>query len=219
MEKTGRLPIVKTKEAKARKAAGAVSIDGKLDEKTWQDAPRQQLEKVSGGAADTDTFFQVAYDDEYLYFAFEAIHPTLAKQAFTSVGKDNYPREENIDLLINTTGLSKCYYQFIFGPAPDSGMDAAMNIALRGADPRQDILDRSWDSNWTYAFQLLPEQNKWTSEVRIPLKELGEFQVKPGKSITMNVGRTHQNKLFLWSPNPEKAQFGNTMYFGNLVFE
>ncbi|MGI6356252.1 MAG: DUF4838 domain-containing protein [Lentisphaeria bacterium] len=219
MEKTGRLPIVKTKEAKVRKAAGAVSIDGKLDEKTWQDAPRHRLEKVSGGTADTDTFFQVAYDDEFLYFAFEAIHPSLAEQAFTSVGKDNYIREENIDLLINTTGLPKRYYQFIFGPAPDSGMDAAMNIALRGADPREDVLDRSWDSNWTYAFQLLPGQNKWTAEVRIPLKDLGGFQVKPGKSITMNVGRVHKNKLFLWSPNPEMAKFGNTMYFGNLIFE
>ena len=94
-----------------------------------------------------------------------------------------------------------------------------MNIALRGADPREDVLDRSWDSNWTYAFQLLPGQNKWTAEVRIPLKDLGGFQVKPGKSITMNVGRVHKNKLFLWSPNPEMAKFGNTMYFGNLIFE
>lgn len=43
--------------------------------------------------------------------------------------------------------------------------------------------------------------------------------IKPGKSITMNVGRVHKNRLFLWSPNPEKPLFGNTMYFGNLVFE
>lgn len=219
MEKTGRLPIVKIKEAKAVKTSGTVRLDGKLDEQMWQDLPRYQLERISGGSAEPAAFFQIAYDDKYLYFAFEAAHFSLQKSSFASVGKDNYPSEENFDILINTTGLSKCYYQFIFGPAPDSGMDGAMNMELRGADPRQDVLNRGWDCDWEYAFQVLPEQNKWCAELRIPLEALGGFQARPGAEASMNVGRVHKNKLFLWSPNPESQKFGNTMYFGNLRFE
>ena len=54
------------------RAAGPISIDGKLDEPSWQRAPPSAafVDIVTGEAAWFDTRVRMLWDDQYLYFGF-----------------------------------------------------------------------------------------------------------------------------------------------------
>ena len=56
------------------RAAGPISIDGKLDEPSWKLAPRSSrfVDIVTGQPAWFDTYVSVLWDDDYLYFGFSA---------------------------------------------------------------------------------------------------------------------------------------------------
>ncbi len=219
MEKSGKIPLVKRKEAAAARMIRAPSIDGSLSGEAWNSLPEYPLEKVSGGAADIPSSFKIGYDDRNIYIGFKAAVPQIAKESYKSVGHDRYISSECFDVLLNPTGLADRYYQFIFSPAENSALDGVMNIGRHGADPQWNKLDVLWNGPWKYAFKIDPAHDCWTAVLVIPVDSLGGFKPGPGKSLTMNVGRVHKNKLYLWSPNPENQTFGNILCFGNVVFQ
>ena len=67
-------------------------------------------------------------------------------------------------------------------------------------------------------FKIDPAHDCWTAVLVVPVDSLGGFKPAPGKSMTLNIGRVHKNKLYLWSPNPENQMFGNVLCFGNILF-
>ena len=215
MEKSGVLPGVQTKMAKAfflpRKPA--------LDDLLWNKIPAYELEKVTGGKAGLKSSFQLGWTASDLYMRFTLQTPELAKKQFVSVGKGHYIGTECLDVQINPTALPERYFQFIFSPAPDSFLQGNMNIGRFGADPQWNILDRSWDGKWQYEFKLYPDRDQWTALLRIPVSSLAGFEMGKGRSFTMNIGRVCGRELFLWSPNPESQKFGNTAVFGNVFLE
>lgn len=218
MEKSGKIPLVKCKEAVVVRVAQAPLIDGSLSDKVWDSLPEYPLEKVSGGAADIPSSFKIAYDDRNIYIGFKAEVPQIAKESYKSVGHDHYISSECFDVLLNPTGLADRYYQFIFSPAENSALDGSMNIGRHGADPQWNKLDTLWNGNWKYAFKIDPAHDCWTAVLVVPVDSLGGFKPAPGKSMTLNIGRVHKNKLYLWSPNPENQMFGNVLCFGNILF-
>ena len=77
---TGCLPLLAAPAARAkvediicRRAAGPVTIDGQLDEETWRHAqPLPMIVPVSGAIPLSSADARVAWDDNYLYVAFDA---------------------------------------------------------------------------------------------------------------------------------------------------
>src|SRR5258708_9054720 len=69
--------IVRVAEYTCYRAAGPILVDGKLDEPSWQAAPRSApfVDIVTGEAACVDTHVALLWEDDYLYFCFSLRHP------------------------------------------------------------------------------------------------------------------------------------------------
>jgi hypothetical protein len=91
------------------RAAGPIQIDGKLDEPSWRAAPRSTpfVDIVTGEPAWFDTRVALLWDDDYLYFGFEAEETDVWG---TLTERDSKIYEEN-DLEIFIAGQN-AYYEF-----------------------------------------------------------------------------------------------------------
>jgi hypothetical protein len=84
----------------ARRAAEPVRIDGRLDEKAWQAAPRSPrfVDVITGGRTLYDTRAAVLWDDANLYAAFWVEEPNVAAK-LTEYGSLIY-KENDVELFI-----------------------------------------------------------------------------------------------------------------------
>lgn len=91
------------------RAAGPITVDGKLDEHSWQLAPRSPrfVDIVSGEPAWFDTRCALLWDDECLYFGFEAEETDVCGSL---TERDSRIWEEN-DLELFIAG-DDAYYEF-----------------------------------------------------------------------------------------------------------
>jgi hypothetical protein len=91
------------------RAAGPITLDGKLDERSWQLAPRSSrfVDIVSGEPASFDTRCALLWDDECLYFGFEAEEKDVCG---TLTERDSRIWEEN-DVELFIAGRD-AYYEF-----------------------------------------------------------------------------------------------------------
>jgi hypothetical protein len=91
------------------RAAGPITIDGRLDELSWQRAPKSNpfVDIVTGEPAWFDTRVALLWDDDYLYFAFW-LEETDVWGTLTE--RDSKIYEEN-DVEVFIAG-SDAYYEF-----------------------------------------------------------------------------------------------------------
>src|SRR5580658_2209932 len=91
------------------RAAGPIVVDGKLDEASWRAAPRSNrfVDIVTGEKAWFDTRVALLWDDECLYFGFEAEENDVWG---TLTERDSKIWEEN-DLEVFIAGRD-AYYEF-----------------------------------------------------------------------------------------------------------
>jgi hypothetical protein len=100
---------VRVAEYTCYRASGPIQIDGKLDEPSWQSAPRSTpfVDIVTGESAWFDTRVALLWDDDYLYFGFSAEETDVWG---TLTERDSKIYEEN-DLEIFIAGTDS-YYEF-----------------------------------------------------------------------------------------------------------
>ncbi len=181
------------------RASGPILVDGKLDEPSWQAAPRSApfVDIVTGEAAWFDTRVAMLWDDDYLYFGFRAEETDVWA---TLTERDSKIYEEN-DLEIFIAGQD-AYYEFeinalntiyevfwiwkdIFLPSPEFDPATQRTMVLNGVGghvhPRGErwgFLD--WDfPGLQHAVHVDGTLNKrddvdrrWTVEVALPWKGL-----------------------------------------------
>src|SRR5438270_9981180 len=99
--------LVRVAEYTCYRAAGPILVDGKLDEPSWQAAPRSTpfIDIVTGEAAWFDTRVAMLWDDEHLYFGFRAEETDVWG---TLTERDSKIYEEN-DLEIFIAGQDAYY--------------------------------------------------------------------------------------------------------------
>src|SRR5262249_26135043 len=91
------------------RAAGPIAIDGKLDEPSWQRAPKSNafVDIVTGEPAWFDTRVALLWDDEHLYFGFWAEENDVWG---TLTERDSKIYQENdLEIFI---GAQDAYYEF-----------------------------------------------------------------------------------------------------------
>jgi hypothetical protein len=91
------------------RAAGPIVVDGRLDEPSWQAAPRSTafVDIVTGEPAWFETRVAMLWDDQHLYFGFSAEETDVAN---TLTERDSKIYEENdLELFI---GAKDAYYEF-----------------------------------------------------------------------------------------------------------
>ncbi len=102
------VPIESVARYQAFRANGTIKVDGKLDESSWQNAPRSPkfVDLISGKPTIHDTQAAVLWDDQYLYVGYWIEEPWVQGK-FT---KRDSPIYEDNDVELFIAGAD-CYYE------------------------------------------------------------------------------------------------------------
>lgn len=186
-----------------------VQIDGRLEEPCWHRATRHGpfwQHNYNTQVSQPLTFFRVAFDDRYVYFAVEAMEPVPANLTAEQVERDAWPPGASIELFLDTRFDRSTYYQL------------AANLAGSRYDARG--TDRSWNTDWQVAVHAAGD--RWTMEVAIPLAGLEGGVPEPGALWGLNVCRNRPGGLALSSTwarvggNFHAPGRFNTLIFGTI---
>jgi hypothetical protein len=185
--------------AHATRLAGAIGIDGRLDEAVWSTVAKhsgfvQRFPRDSDPPS-VDTRFAIVYDDDAIY---------------VGVWADD-PQPELIRALLTRRDVEAPADSLII--AFDSYHDrrTAYAFQLNAAGVQRDMLlfddtnqDDTWDAVWTG--NVAVTQSGWTAEYRIPLSQLRFASADShewGFQIVRTIGRTGEQDS--WSPWPRSA--------------
>jgi len=233
LKEKGVLPGVGRKKIRAARAAGAIVLDGRLDEPAWQQAEAGEFVEIGLGRLNEPTRVRLAYDDQRLYIGFECAESLADRLAgwWKAFGHDGaLYAQDCVEMFIDPVGDLDQYYHFICSAVPNSYYDEAYNLHKDPVHPLYKRDDRSWDGEWSYAGAVDAPAKRWCVEVAIPFKSMGVAAPAAGSIWKMNLGRERfvqyagqphggDPDLSLWSPNLERRSFHSLEAFGDVVFE
>src|SRR5690606_23601973 len=95
----------------APRATAAPVLDGALDDAIWAEAPRTErfVNTMNGAPADPEAAARLAWDDAYLYVAFEVDDPFIRAE-----GEGHDPRlweQDTVELMLDPGGDGQDYYE------------------------------------------------------------------------------------------------------------
>jgi len=185
--------------AHAVRRTGSITIDGKLDEAAWSNAPKHsdftQRFPQEGAKATLETRFSVLYDDHAIYVGVWCSDPDPDKIRRLLTRRDVDANADAIAIAIDSYHDRRTAYMF----------------QLNAAGVQRDMLlfddtqaDDTWDAVWTG--DVAVDNGGWTAEFRIPLNQL-RFSERDahewGFQILRNVARTKEQTS--WSPWPRSS--------------
>ncbi|OQA85027.1 MAG: hypothetical protein BWY31_02159 [Lentisphaerae bacterium ADurb.Bin242] len=176
---------------------GTIRMDGVPDDPDWLKAPALEsflgpkreltVGKFTNEKADPGTKLKVLFNSENIYFSLECLKASAGEKC--AAGEGNVSRTvsqvkfpwsaAHVEFLIMTKKMvpEGKYYQLAF--TPDGYAYATLWDCTGKADDTQ-----APEYEWTTA----DGPDRWTAELRIPLKAMGGIQ--PGDMWKINVGRT-----------------------------
>lgn len=196
-----------------RRATGAITIDGALDEPAWRRAPQTSrwVNPNDGAATPLESWAKLLWDDEYLYVGMYAEDPDIAA-AMTDRDQNLWEEEEVLEIYIDTGGDGRNYLEFQINP---------QNAVFDARFPRPTNRDlepaRAWNLEALETAVAIdgvlndasePDRS-WTAEVRIPWTSLPDAdQVLPlenGREFRLNFYRYDRSTgrpttYYAWSP-------------------
>lgn len=220
-------PPPKRLVARKLKAGVTMTMDGKLDEPSWQDAASTGafVNTMDGSPALQQGSAKVLWDDQNLYVAFEFadtdIWGTLQKH------DDKLWTQEAAELFIDPDGDGKTYIELQVSPR---------NVTFDSWLPAYRQNDNAWDAPLTTAVAVSGTLDKrddkdtgWTVEMTIPLSAV-KGRLDAVKGVPPQVGTEWRMNFFrmdmpsgkpqngsAWSP-PLVGDFHALDKFGTLVF-
>ncbi|MCA1808395.1 MAG: carbohydrate-binding family 9-like protein, partial [Lentisphaerae bacterium] len=193
--RSGELPgaIKPTDPAFAIRAAGTVT----LQDKAWDNAPAYQLQPNRGEKELKETTtFQLLYDKDNLYVRFDGGMQSELMDTFQPRGRDGELwLQECVNILLAPEGDKSQYYYLTYEPVADSFIDANHGYITDPLHPKFGWNDQTWDGDWTYVNELLPDRNRWLSMAVIPFSTLKAPTPKPGAVWAGNFGRVHFKEI------------------------
>ena len=179
----------------AVRAAGAIVLDGALDEPAWAAAPIAsgfvQNDPREGEPATFDTQVRVLYDDDALYFGVFARDDQPGRLIVNDLKKDFSPDTSDVfRVVLDTFHDRRNGYQFATNPA-GAKWDAQM--ANEGRENNV-----NWDGIWDVATRV--GESGWFAEIRIPFRTL-RFDANAqrwGVNFERRVRRLNEDSY--WSP-------------------
>ena len=206
----------------ARRISQDFAPDGELEEPVWQTANPAWLEYSAGNATARPEFATrvcALWSRDYLYLAFEC--------PYTKLTVFNPPQRDGERFNMEQRGASlwdrDTIEAFIGNDPQQPGRYAEFEVAptnerldLKLDFPQRDF---AWSSGFESAVRVDKKAHRWTCEMRIPLKALGETPPKPGTQWRANFFRSDvANQAYLaWHP-VLKGTFHVPDRFGVLEF-
>ena len=148
----------------AHRTAQPPTIDGRLDDPAWQDAPAAEsfTQKFpdEGHAPSEHTRVRVLYDDDALYIGFECEQQSVPVVARLT-RRDRQVEADNVSIAIDTRRDGSSAFSFSVNAAGVLGDSILFNDTDSSPD---------WDENWDARTARTPRG--WSAEFRIPLRIL-----------------------------------------------
>jgi hypothetical protein len=171
-------PVTSRPELHAYRVSRPPVIDGALDDEAWTHPPMETTEWLSynplnGDRIPQQTHVWVAYDDNYLYFAFKCDDPEPAGIKTSIARRDNVWNDDWVGLSLDALGTGQLSYHMMVNP---SGIQMdLLNSVAAGEDPAPDWI---WDS----AGRLT--ETGYTVEIRLPLQSI---RFTSGQNVRMGI--------------------------------
>jgi hypothetical protein len=180
----------------AKRAVGPITLDGKLDESSWADAPLAdrfvQNDPREGAPATHDTEVRMLYDDRALYIGVFAKDPEPGEIIVNELRKDfNTGTADGFQVVIDTFHDERNGYQFAINP---SGAKWDSQMSNEGRDQNQ-----NWDGIWDVGTRI--GEDGWYAEIEIPFKTLkfGPDELQTwGINFQRRLRRRNENSY--WAP-------------------
>ncbi len=197
----------------AGRTSGPPVIDGKLDDRCWQDASvASGFISISGFWAQEQTTTYVTYDDACLYIVFRCNEPAPEKIATGTRSNDvvDIFSDNSVELFLDTKQDRRTYYHLAvnsLGARYEAYVDAGKEF--RNVD---------WNPDWEVKTRIGIEQ--WTAEMRIPFASLETTCPQPGTCWGLSLTRSRPSGGGIESTSwaMMKGSFNQPMDFGQLVF-
>jgi hypothetical protein len=199
----------------ARKIAGKIVVDGRLDEEDWQKAqPGSDFVWMVGAGSGPEhegdqpakTNVRVLFDDEAVYFGVRCQEPLMANLLDARVPRASMAifGDDCIEVFLDPEGRGVNYYQFALSAGNDQFAAYYIESGPNGGG--------AYDGLWESAIHKGPDF--WTAEIRIPLSALyytaaGSFS----NNWRINVTRERRPKEELTTWAPLKKSFLNPKGF------
>jgi hypothetical protein len=182
----------------AVRAAGAIALDGAMDEPAWREAPIAshflQNDPREGEPAAHDTEVRVLYDEDAMYFGVFAKDTEPGRIIVNDLKKDfNTEASDGFRIILDTFHDERNGYLFATNPA-GAKWDAQM--ANEGRES-----NANWDGIWDVATRII--ETGWVAEIRIPFRTLkfGEGDLQTwGVNFERRLRRLNEDSY--WAPLP-----------------
>lgn len=195
-----------------KKAAAAIKIDGLLDEADWQQAPPSSpfWRKYPSDHVrpKKQTEVKVAYDDQFLYFAFVAWDD--GKRVAQSLKRDGgHELNDAVGIILDPINQRTSGFYFVL-----NAYNAQSDDQLNGGSGQ---LTYSWDNKWYSATHQYPD--RWTAEVAIPFKTLRYTADKLQWGINFLRSDLSNNEYSTWTEMPVNFKAIDLGYTGVLNWD
>ena len=195
-----------------RVAAGAIRLDGRLDDAAWATVPALadfvQKDPIEGAAPTDRLEIRIAYDDAALYVATRVQSKDPSKIQAPVSRRDNIHQAEHIWISLDTYRDRRTAYSFAV---------AASGVRGDWYHPRDNEydIDLSFDPVWQAATAM--DSAGWTSEMRIPFSQL-RFNAATEQEwgINFDYWSPSKNEDVFWIAVPKK-ETGWSSWMGTLT--
>ncbi len=207
------LPTAQTrKHLIARRAAGRITIDGRLDEPDWARADiardfgqtRPDYNPVSRYQSEV----RVLFDDEYLYVAgFHRDSAGLSQMRLPDLRRDFEPPEsDDFGVTLGPLGDHRTAYQFHVSPLGSQGDVQAFDGG--------DAFNFNWDAMWRT--RTTRADSGWIAELAIPWRSLRYARGLTTWDLNLVRNTRRAAQFSAWAPHPRQFSSWRLTYAGVL---
>lgn len=200
------------KQAVAAHAESQIKVDGILDDRAWQEAPKisdfiQQEPHVNEPVSER-TFVQILFDDEAIYFGITCSdsdpHGVIARE----LRRDNkLTDDDRFEIVLDTFHDHRNAFYFVINPL-GTQYDALIT------DEGQDI-NSDWDERWWSPAQIT--ETGWTAEIKIPFTTLRSRAGVDEWGVNFKRFIRRKNETAQWSGWDRAFNFTQVSQAGNLL--
>ena len=203
-------------EGVAPRVLRSPTIDGDITDRAWQAAPKIDnfVDAKTRGAPFRATWMKALHDERHLYLAVWCQEPNPARIKAKGKPESRVWEDDCLEVFVRHTNEPGEYIQLITN-TKDVHEDY-MNVLTNSPG-------KAWNSTWVTATKV--GQDAWTTEMRIPLKELGiSGEPLRGDFISLRVGReiwsdhvqgdpNHPARLCMW---PWASGYSGSFGYGRI---
>jgi hypothetical protein len=192
-----------------------ISIDGKLDDLDWKQSAQSFLLPFKSDNCEVKTKVYALKDSENLYLGFDCEEPETVRMKCPerTENDENIWLDSCVEIHLNASGDGRSFFQMIVNAAGSAYQKSAVKAGADNSDVKK------WDSHAVIKTNI--GKSRWTVEISIPLKSLGEFK-RDGFPINFIRTRGLNGGVpkvmhYTWSPHIKSA-FNELENFGTLNF-